>query len=257
MQQKNLSVVTIQDVGDIESMIENYYDEKIDALTYLEQRNAARMLIEDGLIFAEEKRRLSLYERQIYHTYHLSEETLRLLVNSHLLRAEPGLESGFTYELSHDTLIEPILKSREKRLKQEQEKADLLQLQQRELELELERKKRRKARNLAIIMTILAAFAVMFGIIAALQYSKAALKEQEAIQSKQEAESARETADEAIRKIISEKIEKINNQIRLDENAGFAVSVAKNRKLLDQIQQMEQDRRPPSEILELIISNLK
>ena len=82
-------------------------------------RIAARKLIEEGLIFEEEERRLTLYEGQIFKTYGISPELLRKLLDTHLIRSEPSLRGGYTYELSHDTLVAPVLKAKKKRLENE------------------------------------------------------------------------------------------------------------------------------------------
>jgi hypothetical protein len=75
-------------------------------------------LIEDGLIYEEEERRLSLYEGQIRKMYHISDAMLSHLVNERLLRSEPSLQGGYTYELSHDTLVRPVANWKTIRLKE-------------------------------------------------------------------------------------------------------------------------------------------
>jgi len=154
---KGLKIVTPEEVGDLESIISNYYDERIIGLPDAEQL-PARKLIEDNLIFEEERRRLSMYEGQILK--YIAPETLRKLVDSHLLRAEPSMQGGYTYELCHDTLVSPVLKAKAKRKEQERLEAEEQARHEREQELAAERRKRRRATMLAAVGFILAAAAI-------------------------------------------------------------------------------------------------
>jgi hypothetical protein len=138
---QSLALIRPTDVGDLDAVIENYYLEKIASVGDGAQQLAARRLVEDGLIYEEEERRLSLYEGLILKVYAVSPETLRKLVDSHLLRAEPSLHGGYTYELSHDTLVAPVLKAKGKR--KEEERVEVEREAQRRKELELEELRRR------------------------------------------------------------------------------------------------------------------
>jgi energy-coupling factor transporter ATP-binding protein EcfA2 len=156
-----LSVVKVSDVGNLEAIIEQYYDNQIKALDAAEQL-PARRLVEEGLVFEEEERRLSLYEGQIFKTYKINPDTLQKLVDSHLLRAEPSLSGGYTYELSHDTLVAPVLKAKNVRLDAERKIAEAEAAKMREVELEearaqaiIEKRRRGKATILAIVTTAL------------------------------------------------------------------------------------------------------
>lgn len=118
--QTGKKLVEASDLGALDSIISNYYAGKILEIDDPTERLRARRLIEEGLVFEEEERRLSLYEGQIYRIYGLEPETLRRLVDVHLLRAEPSLQGGFSYELSHDTLVGPILEAKAIRKAEEQ-----------------------------------------------------------------------------------------------------------------------------------------
>lgn len=152
------------DVEALEAVIENYYDERIERIEGAAQQYAARRLIEEGLVFEEEERRLSIYEGQALKRFGLSMDTLRLLVDSHLLRAEPGLRGGYTYELSHDTLVKPVLQAKVERLAHEQAAREETARKEREQERALERKKRQRAYLLAIVGLALAAIAIIAAI---------------------------------------------------------------------------------------------
>jgi formylglycine-generating enzyme required for sulfatase activity len=216
-----LRMVLPEHVGDLETVIERYYDTQIQKLDPAEQL-PARRLIEEGLVFEEEERRLSLYEGQIFKTYKIQSETLRKLVDAHLLRAEPSLAGGYTYELSHDTLVAPVLKAKRIRLEQErrEEEARLTRLREEELaaeKAEIERR-RRKAMITAIVagaLVLAAAVATGFAIWqstkaadairladektreAAVSDSLAQVKTSEAEHEKREADRARNRALEA------------------------------------------------------------
>ena len=135
---KKIAPVDIQDPANI---LENYYFDKIGEIEKPEEQQAARRLIEEGLIFEEEERRLSLYEGQIRKSFGVSDELLHQLLATHLIRSEPSLRGGYTYELSHDTLVAPVLKAKTERLAEERRKQEEADRQQREQEMaELRRK---------------------------------------------------------------------------------------------------------------------
>jgi len=163
-----LRSVDVHDVGDPRSIYEHYYDNQINRIPDQADRLAARRFIEEGLIFEEEERRLSLYEGVIYKQYGIQPELLWQLVDSHLIRAEASItQSGYTYELSHDTLVAPVLKAKARRLAEERREADKQERQAREEELARERGKRRRATALAVagfLLATLAAGASVFAI---------------------------------------------------------------------------------------------
>lgn len=115
-------VITREDLGDIKSVYKQYYDRVIAALPVAEQ-TPARLLIENELIFEPEQRRLSLYEGQVLKK--IKRDTLRALVDEHhLLRVEEHLGGGRVYELSHDSLVQPVLGAKKTREKEEQRTAE-------------------------------------------------------------------------------------------------------------------------------------
>ena len=58
-----LKLVTLKDIGNLENIYKNYYENQIMLLGSPEEQLAARILIEEGLIFEEEERRLSPLRR--------------------------------------------------------------------------------------------------------------------------------------------------------------------------------------------------
>ena len=124
-------IIRVSELGDLNLVIENYYYDQLKQLGDDEAQLPARRFIEEGLIFEEEERRLSIYEGQIFKAYQITPEMLKVLVDAHLLRAEPSMQGGYTYELSHDTLVTPILKAKNKRLDEEKREAMRLETEQR------------------------------------------------------------------------------------------------------------------------------
>ena len=116
-------VITAEDLGKVEDIFENYYDDRI-SMVPVDQQLKVRKFIEEGLIFEEDQRRLSIYEGQAERQYDISSELLSQLVETRLIRTEPYSAGGFSYEISHDTLVAPILKAKARRLLQEKHEED-------------------------------------------------------------------------------------------------------------------------------------
>jgi hypothetical protein len=202
----NIRMVKVADLGNLYTIIEQYYNTQILNLDADEQL-PARRLIEEGLVFEEEERRLSIYEGQIFKTYKVKIETLRKLVDSHLLRAEPSLNGGYTYELSHDTLVSPVLKAKKLRLdadrkiveeKMQMERAVELKKAQ---ELAAVEKKRRQRSNLFLLLAII-------GLACAIGLSYLAWQQQ------QKAEKALKKAEEAESVANSRLVEALEEQVK-------------------------------------------
>lgn len=146
VKQAGLTIITMEEVDDLENIISNYYFDKIEAIENTEDREKAERFIEEGLVLEEGQIRLSMHEGQIYRLFDVGPTLLSQLVDSHLLRSEParqGME-GYIYELSHDTLVPPVLEAKRKREEIErQEELKRIQLE-RQQEQEENRRKRRK-----------------------------------------------------------------------------------------------------------------
>ncbi len=110
-----ITSVSPEDVPDFKNIFLDFYTGAIDKLPETEQKKA-RILIEDKLI--SDKKRISLDGKTCIK--HISKSSLSQLVDIHLLRAEKNTLGGFNYELSHDTLVEPISEIATKRRQQEE-----------------------------------------------------------------------------------------------------------------------------------------
>lgn len=103
----------LRDESQLRRVLEDFYDRTLASIASPRQRRRARNLCEWDLISAG-GRRLTEAEEEIGKRRGVSTDTLRLLVDARLLRPEPRL-GGVFYELSHDTLVAPILRSRTRR----------------------------------------------------------------------------------------------------------------------------------------------
>ena len=229
VQKEKLSRLSPADIGGLEAIIANYYRSRIAGLGNEEEVLAARRLIEEGLVLEEEQQRLSLHEGQVAKFFQVSPALLTRLVDSHLLRAEPGPRGGYTYELSHDTLIQPVLQAKRERkareaaleaeAEQHRQQQELEVLRQKAAEERRQREKEealrkaaqaarieaekekdnaqrnaRRARIAAVAGFVLGLLASMAFIAAFSQYQRAQALRLEAEQQQQEAERQRDRA---------------------------------------------------------------
>jgi len=120
---EKISNISIEYIPDFKNVFIDFYTETIEKLPK-EDIDAVRVLIEDNLI--RNKQRISLDENICKDL--IKESTLKELVNSRLLRAEYNTVGGLSYELSHDTLIEPV----EEASKERKNKEKLIQLRKKQ-----------------------------------------------------------------------------------------------------------------------------
>ena len=109
-------VISEKDLGGytgMKNILREFYKKQLKRVNFI-KRKKIRKLCEKGLIISG--RRLSLDSELIKKKYKIKEKLLSYLVSCRLLRMEPRMR-GYYYEISHDTLIEPILYFRKKRRK--------------------------------------------------------------------------------------------------------------------------------------------
>jgi len=168
--------IEVKDLPEFKNIFLNFYFDSINRLPE-ENREDAKRLIEDDLI--RNNLRISLdYEMC---KKRLKEDELRTLVDAHLLRAEQNTMGRFSYEVSHDTLIEPILESKKiysdelERIRLENKQKEELRLireEQEQVEKERQRKMKQQ-RNIFIAGTVVLIFLSIFLIYALQQKSNA------------------------------------------------------------------------------------
>ena len=178
----------------IEQILSQFYTNTLNAIPDARQREKARRLLEDHLVKSE--RRVSVDETTIAQTHGVSTATLDLLVNKRLLRQDVR-ETGEYFEISHDTLLTPILKS-----KLDWEAAEAT-------------KRMRRLIGLVFLMLVVVAGAVGFGIWAFRQKDEA---------ERQKAEAQKQTV------IADDK-----TRIAMAETAKAQAAKLRSDSLLDQV----------------------
>jgi hypothetical protein len=159
-------VVTPDYLGEAEGIreiLKNYYNTQVSMLGSDEEQMAARKLLEEGLIV--NKRRVGVAEAVVKESFNISDELLGKLLTSRLIRPE-DTRLGRTYEISHDTLVKPILQAYEKRRIKEERLAAIEEQKQLRLVEEQERiQKERKLKiiRLTTVITLLSIFATVAG----------------------------------------------------------------------------------------------
>jgi hypothetical protein len=226
---QQLRLIQEHHLGDIKNLFKNYYDDQIATLGNHEEQLAARKLLEEALIFEEEERRLTLYEGIILKSHGMTPELLRKLLDSRLLRSERSTQGeGYNYEISHDSLVAPILKSKEKRIateeqnrqieeekgKLEEERQRLLaEERERQKHLEIEQKKKKRNRRLAMVGFVLSAISIVMSI-----WALSAQNNAKKLQLKAESALENLARSEEIRR--SENFERFRTSAQDKMNAG-------------------------------------
>jgi len=122
--------VTAADLPDFSEVYGVYYERRLDMMPE-NLRAAARLVIEDGLVRLDpvtgEGRRLSMDSEALLDRFSgigANKALLKELENTFLLRRERNTLGGFNYEISHDTLLAPVLRAKRRRMDQEERKAE-------------------------------------------------------------------------------------------------------------------------------------
>lgn len=207
-------------------MAQHYFTQLEKACPAPETRLAARRLMENGLVLEYEKMRVPLYLGQIKETYGLEEASLQDLVKHGLLRAEVDLRRGYTYELAHDTLIDPILKAKKDRLAEETAQREAAQAAQ---IAQLQGEKTR-SRRIAFGFALLACLAIAASVFAWMKMQEAEGAKTEALHAKNKAEKAKTEAFHAKNVAESKTREALEAHKRADslrENADQAAEEAR------------------------------
>jgi tetratricopeptide (TPR) repeat protein len=139
----------------------------------------------------------------------VTQDLLNTLEQQRLLRKEPRLDS-FYYEISHDTLLAPIVKSRNER-KEKEEKERLAreaaeqEARNKALQAQVEREQslRQKAKNTTIFAVAVAVLALLAAVFGYVQMQTAKQKEQEAVKTQENAENEKNKATENFEKYLN------------------------------------------------------
>ncbi|MEP7108034.1 MAG: DUF1566 domain-containing protein [Ferruginibacter sp.] len=225
--EKGLKEITKKDLGDIKLIFENQYKNIINKLPEVQQL-PARIMMEEKLIV--EKTRVSMPEISLLKEVKekgLTRELIDYLINTHIIRRD---QSG-TIEISHDTLVEPILKSKKEREDKEElarieaEKQEELRQQKEKTEKEkLELAKTRK--RLRIVNSLLGGVLlalIVAGFLGAIAYkAKNEARNQQGI-----AEAASREANEQKDKAEKEKQNAKTSAIDAIKQQGIAEAASR------------------------------
>lgn len=241
----NLPDVDAGDLPDMSNLYETYYRRQLDRLEPAQQRSA-QVILEEGLIAEDlasgEGRRMSVDSQFLKSQFGVGDQLLHALENTYLVRKEPNSVGGESLELSHDTLVAPVLKMKKERRARE----ELADAKRREEEAQrlaaIEQQRRRRA-------NLLAGAAVVGLVVAGWQYFEANEATKAAEKSRIEAENQRNNARTALQKAIATRKDKIKNQISADERANFLDAASRSRAFLTQIDSLEKADAEPWLIL--------
>lgn len=225
--EKGVTVVTPDLIGDFESIYGNYYLGQINALTPGEQLQARRLL-EEGLIYEEEERRIALDEGLILQQYGISKDLLDKLQAGNLLHRESREQGSILYEISHDTLVAPILRAKRERLREEREVMEQRRLYEAQLMAEEERRRREvaevqraRARRLAVVAILATWIALILAFFAFRGY-------QQANHARNRAESAEKQA--SVQAAIAQSEKSVADRARVIADSSATVALLKSEE---------------------------
>ena len=116
--------VSVDDLPDFEDVLNQYYKRKL-ALLGAEKQISASFIIEEGLVSynaeTETGRRRSVDVQTLLEEYGATHDLLGDLEDTFLVRKEPNTLGRHNYELSHDSLLGPVIMAKKKRLTVEEE----------------------------------------------------------------------------------------------------------------------------------------
>lgn len=101
--------LAIEDVGNLDAVLRGYYLSQIKHLEKRKDRKLARRLLEDHLVLPKSRQRTSKDAAYIKEVLDIEPPLLSSLENSRLIRRIHKTGNNPIYEVSHDTLVEPIL----------------------------------------------------------------------------------------------------------------------------------------------------
>ncbi len=105
----------MEDVADLHTVLRGYYLRQIKSLKKRKDRKLARRLLEDHLILPKSRQRTSKDAAYIKEILGIETDLLSKLEDSRLIRRMHKRGTNPIYEVSHDTLVEPILAEKRNR----------------------------------------------------------------------------------------------------------------------------------------------
>jgi hypothetical protein len=114
-QQEALPILKMADVGSLEQLLHGYYLTQIKKIKNRKERKLARRLIENHLVLPKSRQRTSKDAAYIREVLGIERPLLNRLEALRLLRRLSPEGGNPIYEISHDSLVEPILAARRNR----------------------------------------------------------------------------------------------------------------------------------------------
>jgi hypothetical protein len=262
LERQNLSTVGIDNIPEFEDIFLQFYNDTI-AKVATENQEKARKFVENELV--KKGQRVSVSDLTCLDS--IDKTTLEILVGEHLLRPEYNVSTQRNnYELSHDTLLAPVLRAKELREIEEQKEAEKKRieienkaaLKKAEAERIENAKIRKQIRNLSIafVIALLAVIgAIYFGYQAntALEEAKESEKvRKEALKSAEtsekvtkialeSAEAAKKEAQVALKVSYKSKIQELENIKSILESDKKILQAKEYQQKIDSVQQLIQN----------------
>ena len=157
------TMVSKADLPSFQAVYEDYYRTQIEKISDPVFKKVARIILEEKLVSgsldSNSARREPMSGSKLMEEAAATQELLDNLVNFRLLRREPNSLGGDSYEIAHDTLIAPVLRSKNVRKAAEKAEADTLKvaLEKQQLAEKAALERRQLLKKIALIVSILAA----------------------------------------------------------------------------------------------------
>ena len=146
----------------IEAIRDSFYAEVLDKF-HPDARRRVQQLVEEKLISGE--RRIIAERETLKNALGLTDSDLALLCRERLLREEPR-GSSYYYEISHDTLLAPVLKAKKRRLAEEEERKQAEELAAEEARIAREKAEAERRRKRALLTSLVATILVLAAVVA-------------------------------------------------------------------------------------------
>lgn len=229
-------------------IIRDFYIAKIGELPDAERMPARRMLEEQ--LITDSGRRRSVAEDDLLQVEHTNQHLLDRLVEMRLLRKEPRLRT-FYYEISHDTLVQPILEKYRERRHEEEVRAEAVRLEAEKKEAEAlreaaetrarEEEQKRKIAESQRRKANLLSIAAVFGFLLAIGIGWWALQQKEvADAARNEAVQERERTQKALDKYVEEQ--KAREKLATDKLLGTIETLQRSGNVDIALRKLEEAR---------------
>lgn len=211
------------DIGELKNIFAAHYQNTLSLFADTRHRRNIQRFIETKLII--DNSRMSLPDKAVLKEKGISTQVLKTLTDKRILRSEPNNVGGISYEISHDTLIDPILEAKKEREQaeeeqrvQEERQQELRRARQKAEKERIEREKeRRRQRKVIITVGSVAVVAVVAFIFAVVLYFDAQKARKEAEKQTQIAEEQKTIANESLLKIRNSFIKEANLYLETGE----------------------------------------